>query len=189
MGASHRGYVSFLLFSQLSFLLLLPFLIPHSDSSASLAGAYAADSAYREHISFKRAIKSCAMGALDDLQNGIVAPQLAVAADSPVLSKAKPFGDLLHSEQEQALRIEAIRRWIVLEAEWGEKTEFDTTISCGERSSLRQTAPELYLRCAPLIRLSEDSQSVLLEPGINAQVLSRTSQAGASSALKEGRLQ
>ncbi len=158
MGGSSRGYITFLLVVQWSYLLLLPALLPPSPAG-SLLPAYAAAQASSEQLAFSRAARHSAADAFRQLKAD---SQIAKALAAELGLPPQLYDDLTAKEQQQLARAAMAKTWAQLSADWSAHSQFKASISC-------PPSPD----CSEFIHLDPATGAVRLDPGIQAGLAHR----------------
>ncbi len=190
MASTRKGYITFLLMLQWAYLLLLPLLV-QTPSPSNLAGAYATERAYVEHVAFKRAMVASAREIAASVEKGTPdspsAPAVAVVACE---SASKAFSALLYDVQQECVRGAILAQWGALITDWSQKTGSDAAIYCGVSPSesmhlfgARQ-AVFMAAECASNIQLGADSISVSLNSPIRAGTFQRSTNVSVISPLE-----
>lgn len=141
MASTPKGYVTFLLALLFSYLMLLPQL--SAPPPTSLAPAYAASRAWREEISFKRALQYSAADTYQLLsQDGEFSKSFQSQYLGASARASSPTGtafDALPEAQELA-RTAVILRWAEVRKAWSANSDFKSSFSCHPLSVQAPTA-------------------------------------------------
>ncbi|MFH1095189.1 MAG: hypothetical protein V1728_03145 [Candidatus Micrarchaeota archaeon] len=191
MASTRKGYITFLLMLQWAYLLLLPLLV-QTPSPSNLAGAYATERAYVEHVAFKRAMVASAREIAASVEKGTPdspsAPAVAVVACE---SASKAFPALSYDVQQECVRGAILAQWSALLTVWSQKTGSDAAIYCGVDSPSESAhlygalqAALMAAECASKIQLESNSISVSLNSPIRAGTFQRSTNVSAISPLE-----
>lgn len=195
MGASRRGYVTFLLALQWSYLLLLPFIaLPYAPYSA--APAISAERTLAQEAALVRAMRKSAFEAHAALEAAAaVGDAVAELAGSEAGRQA--FSHLKRGAQEQAVRTLILVRWADISSQWESRTGYAARISCRPNPSPSGLPIPSGLQlsgglsnCYSYIHYHNDNQrySTWLDDGIQIELSDTWSGTRAETALRAGEL-